>query len=34
VSPLVILVIALGLAMDCFAVAAGTSVTLHRVTAR
>jgi len=34
VSPLVILVIALGLAMDCFAVAAGASVTLHRVTAR
>jgi putative Mn2+ efflux pump MntP len=34
VSPLVILGLALGLAMDCFAVAAGASVTLHRVTAR
>jgi putative Mn2+ efflux pump MntP len=34
VSPLVILGIALGLAMDCFAVALGASVTLRRATAR
>jgi putative Mn2+ efflux pump MntP len=34
VSPLVILGIALGLAMDCFAVAVGTSVTLRRATGR
>jgi putative Mn2+ efflux pump MntP len=34
VSPLVILAIALGLAMDCFAVALGASVTLRRATAR
>lgn len=33
-SPLVILSIALGLAMDCFAVAVGASVTLRRATAR
>ena len=33
-SPLVILGIALGLAMDCFAVAVGASVTLRRATAR
>ena len=33
-SPLVILGIALGLAMDCFAVAVGASVTLQRATAR
>jgi putative Mn2+ efflux pump MntP len=34
VSPLVILGIALGLAMDCFAVAVGASVTLRRATGR
>lgn len=33
-SPLVIFGIALGLAMDCFAVAVGASVTLQRATAR
>ena len=33
-SPLVILGLALGLAMDCFAVAVGASVTLRRATGR